>query len=274
MDYEEVQRIMQTHYDNTHGKKGVLATVSPYIKRICNKTTLTNHGDDTYGLKLFSTEIITWCKDSVTLSDGGWFSRTTFDRFNTYLPRGFKVHGEAVPMKLGTVGVITTPAGTYPYALPMEFDNSGLQCWRGTEKAMYTNRALPALRALNDYVHTYLDALLARTLERYELEVSSKKIAELVLNGLCARGVLRLLQDNRDVDLDIVMALHAIGYRAIKKAKNATDRAWQAELTMKTGAVAPVTHKPVQTVRKELRRHLYAELLKTLGFETNEWNRR
>lgn len=49
--------------------------------------------EDAYAVKLHNTDVVTYHRDGrIVLAMGGWDTRTTRDRINTYTPRGFRVY--------------------------------------------------------------------------------------------------------------------------------------------------------------------------------------
>lgn len=282
MDYAEVHDIMEKHRHHVAGKKGVLANVSPSEKRLCNKTWLRHHTDGSYGLMLFSTEILTWTEGHFAMNDGGWFARTTFDRFNTYLPRGFKIHGMRVPLKLGTVAIVTTPDGTYPYNMPESFTYGGQLAERRVNP-MYTNQALPALQAINAYVHGFLDRLFTRKLPRKftPLEQSRTVATALLENVYSSKLLPYLMEGSYEVEIpphiglgNLLEALTRYGVCSTRTARSKEEVALQTELTLSHGFTKAELAIKTHVLRKALRKALFHYLITTLGFTLNGWNRR
>lgn len=282
MDYAEAHDIMEKHHHNVAGKKGVLARVSPREKRLCNKTWLMHHADGSYGLKLFSTEILTWAPDHFAMNDGDWFARTTFDRFNTYLPRGFKVHGIRIPLRLGTVAIVTTPDGTYPYNMPESFMYDG-RLASERSNPMYTNQAMPALQAINAYVHEFLNRLFTRKLPRKFTPLEqSRAVATALLEGVYSSKLLPyLMEGSYEVGIpphiglgNLLEALARYGICSTRTARNKEEVALQTELTLSHGFTKVELAIKTHVLRKELRKALFHYLVTALGFTLNEWNKR
>jgi hypothetical protein len=272
MNYEEVQALMKTHHDNVAGKRGVLAKVRSDKKLICNKTYLLKR-DDYYTLSLFNNEIIVWHPTAVYLHDCSWFSRTTFDRWNTYLPRGFSIHGERTPYKHGVIAFVKTPDGTYPYSSGVAFTYEGKQFATDAE-SWDTNQALPVYRALPAYITEYIDRLFGRQLDHKLPHLGgSNSTASRILSMEYPAKLLNEMPSILNNQRALAALVHC-GACGIRRAKNKQEEALHAELTLGTGITLAEIAMNAQQVRAQLRRGLTERLIKNLGFSFNEWNRR
>lgn len=87
MNYEQAHKLL--HH----------ATTGKFLgqRQLCNATTLLGFTGNSGAwrdieLHLFSKHILTWFPDgSIKLDNKGWWKRTTIERYNKYLPQGFRV---------------------------------------------------------------------------------------------------------------------------------------------------------------------------------------
>lgn len=275
MNYEEVHALMKTHHTNVAGKRGALSKVDPNKKFLCNKTWLHTLTESGYGLKVFGNEIITWDPTQVVIDDKTWFSRTTFDRLNQYMPKGFSVHGERVPYKLGVIAFVTTPDGVYPWDMPMAFAYDGIALYAAEDAGpYYTNKALAAYRGIREYVGEYLDRLYRGQLDNTLVDVaSSTQVAEVILSKVYTTFLLPSLVSSK-VDARLMNCLMRVGICGTRTAKNAHERALQTELALDVGLTSGDVTVDSRWLRTHLRVELTRQLIEGLGFSFNEWNRR
>jgi hypothetical protein len=139
MDYTSARDLLEEHAAKVRGGHGVVARLDPLCRRLANETKLTYVSSASEGIAqpqpayrvvYFGNPILHfWEQDYFTISDHGWFAKTTHLRLNEYMPRGFSVYG-ATPKGLALekrrpLGYIRTPNGTYPYNMPAVFRYDG-----------------------------------------------------------------------------------------------------------------------------------------------------
>ena len=85
-------------------------------RKVANNTYLKRRGED-IAVMLHATDVLTFHADNtVTLNAGGWYTATTKDRLNTYLPAGFGIWQEK------GVWSLSTPAGRVRFFDGMRVD--------------------------------------------------------------------------------------------------------------------------------------------------------
>src|SRR5215203_4379012 len=93
MDYERAKAIMDEHEARVRRGTGIITRHNPSAKKLKNQTWLHYNKDCHYTLSYFSHNIIEYHPKYVLLNDCGYFSHSTMQRFNEYLPRGFHLSG-------------------------------------------------------------------------------------------------------------------------------------------------------------------------------------
>lgn len=109
MNWNNAERLMETARDKTKGKP------------IGNNTRLFFHNagvghEDYYTIRLHGNVIMIIYRDRIEPLDGGWRTRTTKDRLNEYLPRGFFVFQKNFEWFIQDMHV--TPAADEPTVYP------------------------------------------------------------------------------------------------------------------------------------------------------------
>ncbi len=300
MNYEEAAQLMALHEKR--------ARKDPTTRKLKYETTLRKctfapevYQPPTYTLRYFNTDILTYHHDQVELHDGGFFSRSTHNRFNEYLPRGFQIWGTTYP-KLGLrrpLGFIETPKGCFPYRSVMFYRYDGAPV--GTPYAPNSREVVEALPA---YIDRYLDVLftkgefhheLASIAEGYlkqgrklsfnsvERESCSHNVAETVTSSRLFKHLVTVIGTRADKDpleaLGVNMALSDLGrllayegFSAFKRSTTNDERAAKLELAFVYEGKLPTINK--QKLRAYLRRELTIFFVQQLGFAEVEWHRR
>ena len=299
MDYEEAARIMTVHAERVRRGRGVVARCDPHRKKLKNQTWLITYESDpqelSYALQYFATEIISYSTTGVHLHDGGFFSRSTHDRFNEFLPRGYRVYGTTYK-ELGLhrpLGFVKTPAGVYPYCLPMSFDNEGKPL-----DALCPN-ANEAVRTLTTYVDNYLTKLLKKekcditgaadaarlweTRTKWSAESLSETFGKLLTSGTTYTFLLMLigrykkmwLTTNMAPQLSLEEIGHMLAYEGgaiYKSPRTNAEHAARMEHTLEYEMKIPKFN--LGKLRAKLRRVLIDFFIEQLGFSEVEWHRR
>lgn len=267
MNFEDAKDIMALHRSHVAGKKGYMAKVNPDRKNIGGNTWLqryeaTTDQQEYYAIILFvgTNKIIEFHENFLTLNDNGWFSKTTHERFNEFMPRGFRIWGSKF-YKLTTprpLGFVKTPKGTYPYNMPMMFR------YDGTPVVSRFNRADEVPTILPRIIERYLNALLNGVSENGDNTI------EPFIDGDLARLAVEFsrIQCNGLTIQEIVEALKLEGAIAFTK----TTVARRMESVLLQGKTIPIIHK--NWLRKTLRPLLYDYVIENLGFAEVSWNRR
>jgi len=125
-----------------------------------NNTRLVKRGEETYVVKLHRTDVVTYHPDKITLRMGGWDTRTTRDRINTYTPGDFRVY-----RRRGVTYVSGPGETTYDGNNSKVFDDGMTLTYTGeiiegaadSEKAK-AKRKLD--RDVREYIRTFEDAII------------------------------------------------------------------------------------------------------------------
>lgn len=312
MDYKEAEHIMTMHEAAVTGRRGALASHRSSHKKLCNKTWLTKQTygfasesyDDhfepelgdyrdvqkyCYSIELFGKGIITFFPHTVVLDDHGYFSRTTHDRFNTYLPGNWRVHGETNRCPGGDrylVGFINTQAGEYTYKLPRTFLYNGKPAAQMESKHLIVHRvnhARKLLFALIDYAKVATTDLCSGKTTCIDGAYNSRDaLSKLVRDSQeppeLINDIIKYLQGfGQDVNgyEDVRNALYALiayGPRVLSKSKARDVLALRAEATLRFGRATP--DLTAREVHSALLKILVSDIHAALGFSIQEWNRR
>ena len=301
MDYEQAKHIMDQHraaVESSHG--AVKANASPIRKNLENKTTLnfvdaklTATREPKYELKLFGNPILIFHREAFVINDHGWYSRTTHERLNQYMPRGFSIYSHRLQYlnKPKTVSFVKTPLGTYPYNMPMTLGYEGASFFNWHTD--YTDKAGAAISALPNYIENYLNRLLhclpcdndCGTDAIYSLREPdpmrhSKTLASCIVDNfhfsdLAQRAVNEwgktLYYGGLDLQ-EIVEVLVAEGTTPFRKPRTTNQLAHRTENAIKFNR--PMPSIPSAWIRATLRPILYEYIIDALGFSRAEWNRR
>lgn len=296
MDYASAKDLLEAHATKIRNGHGVVARLDPLCKRLANETKLTYVDKASEGIQLarpayrivyFGNPILHfWEGDYFTISDHGWFSHTTHQRLNEYMPRGFSVYG-ATPSGLDMetrrpLGYIRTPKGTYPYNMPAVFNYDGTP-----QGVVLTDKAHQAISELRAYTSQYLDTLMARKSFEYPeedslqgtLAHSSRRLADAILQrkhyahlarwaafgheNVCHQGLMLP---------EIVSVLLAEGGCAFSRSTTGVATAERMERTIKHRL--PMPSISPTWIRQQLRPLINEFVIRTLGFDNVIWNRR
>jgi|SRR6478609_4737842 len=296
MEYDEARHIMATHKKHVlrANGKGRVGALAPNLKHLKYRTFLkkvespADDIDETYEIQYFQTTIITLYSHKVVLNDGGWFSHSTHERLNEYMPRGFHAHGRRPRWYHSTVGFVSTPAGTAPYNMPQSFLYNGLP-------ADDTASSIEAGTCLN-LIPAYVDRLLAMVFNRanpamleipvtddghvlgdhlWPVEVLKKTLFRPILlrhaveqqnvHGTLAELKMGLAGFDAEAVVDLLLKEGAHVFAKREKLR-------RVEAMLRLGKQIPVLHR--QALKSLLRRVLINFLITELGFIDKEWNRR
>lgn len=313
MDYGEAAEIIRQHSLNIQAARGVVRGHASDKKKLKNETWLVWEtvdgrdastdmiaGESFYSLKLFDKTIISFYSTHLKMHDRGFFSRTTHDRFNEFLPRGFRVWGTTFRELRRLLGFIKTPAGVFPYNMPARFRYSGENLDSMTPLASEAAHLLPS------YLDQYLSYLLSRHnealspiqeeeedlfLDLFESHnpsgdpdsgVSSSNAAmavvrnkfypTLVRRAAQLHGLPDKFADVLNSPLEIATLLVKEGASAFKRVRTKADLAQQTERVIEHRMPIPVIREP--TLRKQLKTCLNQYMLDVLGFDKVQWHRR
>lgn len=303
MDYAQAEQVIRAHDENMSRSSGAVAEHRWNWKKLEHRTWLAREplehdetgGPHYYALRLFQKEIITFYQKGVTLDDHGFFSYTTHNRFNKYLPRGFRVYGATDPRLRRLFGYIKTPMGVFPYTMPATFEYSGHM------PAGLTNRADEAIRQLPTYANEYLERLLdggdrdfvCNDKHATELYLAgaitaplndgekSQRAASIILANEFHRHLLTLacaekigahwIGKNTPLENAVEMLVNGEA-AAFKSARTQAEVAQRMELVIKyKRAIEPINRA---TLRSRLRKLITDYLIERIGFAAVEWNRR
>jgi hypothetical protein len=300
MEYNEARDIMATHKANVlkANGKGKIGGLAPDRKKLEFRTFLyrkESPADDiaeTYEIHYFQTAIITLHADKVMLNDGGFFSVSTHERLNEYMPRGFHVHGLKAPWYRSTVGFVTTPAGTAPYNMPQEFTYAGLP----TGSTACSTEAGPCFHMIPNYVDGLLDRIfkepdpvmneLPVTDDRHSLgdrqwpvELLKKQLHRpMLLRHINVDPWLKPTKQFCDEQLDgmsleeVIDILLKEGAAVLVRPETRSDLARRIEAALRVNQRIPTVN--LRALKKLLRMILIEFLIDELGFKDQEWNRR
>ena len=306
MDYEIAKGILEDHQATIAKYPMLQGRVSPAIRVLCNQTTLQrvekdesgidvwdDSIGDTYVVHYFKNPILHFRSSFFTLTDSGWFAKSTHQRLNEFMPRGFQVFG-GTPRGCRTIGYIKSPQGIFPYNMPMSFNYSGHVILAETP----TREATRAARDLSNYVSAYLDFMLQGPAPWLACLSSRQKymsdaLADLTTGswGYSSANMAKYMFERRycvplaklcvpghgdGVDgvslYEITKLLEEEGFDIFKKAR--TDKAAAARFEILLGHKIPVPHITKNWLRRALRPYITEWIVDRLGFDKVEWNRR
>lgn len=302
MDYNSAKDILDNHASVISKSYGIVATHNPGKKLVNGNTWLTMNErssvgldvwtpevGDTYVLEYFKNGILHFRKDFFTIDDHGWFAHSTHARLNDYMPRGFRVWG-TTPKHLhwkDPLGYVKTPAGIFPYGMPMSFKYDGQPWFVGGP----TNKANQAIHELGAYVENYLTRLLQKQPCDVEdsqesadywgtstAEVLSVRAADAIVGRQYFRNLAmfatfgeHVICEGLDI-VEIVRVLEAEGATALKRVDSQNRLARHVENELIHALPLPVIN--AGWLRTTLRKMLHKYLIESLGFSANTWNRR
>ena len=279
MDYGQAHALMTTHAERVLRGGGFMRDVDQNAKKLKNATWLLkgaqSMGGIAYVLELFRKPIIQFYDDRVSLNDHGYFSRTTHDRFNEYLPRGFRVWGQYIPWLKRTLGFVKTPMGVFPYNMPTNFSYDGHNLDGLHARAAETVARIPA------YVERYLTDLFDNKNSYKENSLLEDNVAENIYLNVTRRDLIVVCESavasNECVYggmhiVDVVRVLIEEGAAAFKAARTKTQRADRTERLVKYQRALPIIH--AGGLKKRLRWDLRQYLVNQMEFDSVEWHRR
>jgi hypothetical protein len=301
MDYTSAKDLLEEHATRIKNGHGVVAQLDHDVKRLANKTQLTYverasegiaQSQPAYRVVLFGNPILHfWEGDYFTISDHGWFSATTIQRLNEYMPKGFRIYGETPKgLEMETrrpLGFVHTPNGTYPYNMPAVFRYDGTPYGES-----FTAEAHTAVSELGSYTNQYLDLLLGHKDCDYIGEGRVQGDLSLGTTGhnscMMADAILRRKYYSHLVELaveqhanvayagltlkEIVTVLLAEGARAFKVNSSEEAKANHLEHMIKHRLPIPTINQT--WIRRTLRPLINEFVILTLGFDYVTWNRR
>lgn len=292
MEYTEARDIMAQHKHNVLKAKGKgrVGKLAYNLKHLKYRTFLrrvespSDDIDETYEIQYFQTTIITLHAHKVTINDGDWFSHSTHERLNEYMPKGFRVSGAKPHWYYATVGFVHTPAGTCAYNLPKSFLYNGLPTESGSIHAGASLHKIPA------YVDMVLDKAFAGGIDdktltdwfvdgNHELGDGSWPVTALehqrfrprmllhtTLNGFCCE------QLGNHLLADVLDIMFLEGAQVFTRPKSKKELARRIEAMLRYGSELPIVN--LRSLRVLLRKALIEFLVTELGFIAKEWNRR
>ena len=307
MDYESAAQLMELHASRARGNKLVKKLKYHTTLRVTAEIKADARGGvgerfNLYVLKYFDTDIITYHYNHIEIHDGGFFSRSTHDRLNEYMPPGFSVSG-ATYQELGLhrpLGFLKTPRGEFPYKNRMHFNYEGAPYLNINRPYFAARRAVEELPA---YVDGYLDTLFnggectvntSRDADAWWLRgEGASSIAErsvstnagnAIINKTTFRYLARLAglstateapnssltEGLNGSDLGLLLAHN--GFAMFKKPITNAQLAQRFEHVLEYNHSIPNINK--QYLRAYLRRQLFKFLIERLGFSEVTWNRR
>jgi len=300
MEYEEARDIMARHKANVlkANGKGKVGRLAPNLKHLKYRTFLkmipspADDIDETYEIQYFHTAIVTLHSHKVTLNDGGWFSHSTHERLNEYMPRGFRVHGSRPRWYPNTLGFVRTPAGTVPYNMPRSFTYDGLPA--GDQ--LFSVEAGACLHMIPNYVDSLLTLVFKEPNHLMNDIPATDDIHQLgdrlwpvaLLKKQLHRPILlrhvfddSWFQPSKEFHkealggeniLNVVDILLREGATVFTKPKSRSELTHRIEAILRMGKDIPIIN--LRTLKKFLRKVLIEFLVDQLGFQDKEWNRR
>lgn len=293
MDYEEAKSIIDKQGYHVRGGTGVVSTHNPSAKKLKNKTWLRYDQDGHYTLAYFNKNIIEFHPKYVVLNDHSFFSSSTMQRFNEYMPRGFHMRGcvyRSFKLKR-PLGFITTPAGTFPYTMPSSFTYDGDPFDHG---GLYPD-VVSVLQKLPKYVDGYLDELLSGKPGFIDDELAALRAFDRVftVGGTSDADKFRIsrfmgtaIAQNHTYKYLAALAASQIHVtiegmeleRAVRlmiqygsDLFSVQSKAGRMEAVLLAGTV-PTINK--QQLRKAIRHVVIEHIVDLLGFDEVQWNRR
>lgn len=299
MDYEEAARIIERHGHKVRGGTGIVSTHNPTAKRLKNQTWLTYDRDGHYTLAYFNKQIIEFHPKYMVFNDHDYFSSSTMQRFNEYTPRGFHVSGCTYSaFKLQRpLGFITTPKGTFPYAMPCSFTYEGDPFDHG---GLYAD-ARAILLKVPHYVNAYLDELFsgapsviadeATTRRAFESQIISSAADEVEAYRISRLMGASIEQQSTYRHLAVLAAEHENGRPISDRSVGGMELthvlrllirygtavfstrslAGRMETTLVAGKIPNINR---QQLRKAIRQVTIEHIVNLLGFDVVQWNRR
>lgn len=303
MDFGEAYAISERHEATLHRSRGVVSKHRFKWKKLKHRTWLVHRpvdentiiasdvtgdtwSEEHYALRVFDKTIIRFYRDRLELRDHGYFSRTTFDRFNEYLPRGWRVYGRTFPFLrkfgVGPIGFITTPRGTFPYQQGLTFYYNGLPRDNVIDKADAVMGMIPRFTAWT--LRQLFVNQPRRGIYITQGGVGSAQLQEAILKQKFVADLASEAVSSQERRLTyLACSLEKYGRLAVAKARTDNERAVKFEIdvdTLEQGddlsgfEPAQVRSMELPTLRYFLRKSIILHLINQLGFEPREWNRR
>jgi len=293
MNYEEAKEIIDKQGRRVRGGVGIVSTHNPTAKKLKNQTWLHYDKDGHYTLAYFNKQIIEFHPKYMVFNDHDYFSSSTMQRFNEYMPRGFHIRGCTYPaFKLQRpLGFITTPVGTYPYRMPCSYTYEGESFDHG---GLYAD-ARTVLMKIPKYVDVYLDELLknkpcfiddeettqrafqeqlvGRNFEEEKFRIS-RLIGTSIEQGRTYKHLAVLAAENSGTSLEglrIEGIARAVADYGAVIFKTQTP-AGQMESALRFAMKLPPIKEP--QIRKTIRYLVIEHIINLLGFDVVQWNRR
>lgn len=293
MNYERAKGIIDEHGERVRNGTGVVRKHNPTAKRLKNQTWLHYDKDGHYTLSYFNKNIIEYHLKYVVLNDHSFFSTSTMQRFNEFMPKGFHMSGctySAFKLKR-PLGFITTPAGTFPYTMPCTYTYEGGALDYGGLCSDVRN----ILLKIPQYVDKYLDELFGGKPCFLDDELSARRSFErtFIVGGNSEESKHRI---SRSIGASIEQA-STYKYFAVLAAENVTktiagmdvghaidlmiqygselfatqSKSGRMEAALLAGKVPTINR---QQLRKAIRQLYIEHLVDLLGFDEVQWNRR
>lgn len=269
-----------------------------YLKRFV----LGREDVESFGVMLFGKLILELFQDGkIYVRDHGYFGHTTHDRFNKYLPRGFRVHGETIrAFGTGPFGFLSTPTGVKPYRDEMYLNEAGDLLYRRSNLEPFVTgpyngyNCRAVMYAIPGYAAELMKKLYSGTMERpaearcevcerwpssnrhnwFGGECAAVHIQENVMCSELLETAL-LTKEQRGHALDCLRVLWKDGYvRIHQKSRKLDDVADRMEYWVKYEKEGPLPSTDPRPHRPRFRRNVMEGLAEALGCERREWNRR
>lgn len=286
MDYGEAKSLIFTHAHNVRNGHGRVANLDPNLKKIAYRTFLkrqrsaSDEVPESYIVEYLGNPIIHFHHDNFIVNDCGWFSYSTHQRLNEFMPKGFRVSG-ATPRWLGSpVGFVHTPVGVFPYNMSMRFNYNG----RCIDE--YSEDAGQALHKVPAYVEAMLTQAFAGVADKriesaysnaYE-NIDSPEVARMIMKNWYILSLLVHATagagdvfDGVSLPTVVELLLH-YGADIFKRSKTKGHTAAIAEVVLTHGVRPPTIHRG--RLKSLLRQLMINTLVNDLGFAKQEWNRR
>jgi hypothetical protein len=294
MDYFAAKNLLAKRAANLLRTGESLDLNPSYTRKLKHQTYLTYSEKDAAGvewtpevgdafiIKYFGNAILHLRANFFTIDSHGWFSHSTNERLNEFMPPGFRVWGQTYSWcrSRGPLGFIRTPSGVFPYTMPISFYYNGRErpAELGNDPCM-VSCAQDVVAAIRPYIGQYIRRLLAG-----ELGARFRGVPELDSLPRCLEAELlnpaypaQLLQNacqapSCDYEYD-GLSLAEIGRVLIQEGKAAFASS-TSRLENSLRHRLPIGALSTGWLRAAVRDTLSTYLVDALGFDELRWNRR
>lgn len=286
MDYGRAAQIMAAHAETIDRSHGAVRRHNTKWKKLGNRTWLVRepaNNDDTpdvFALRYFQSEIIRFFHDHVEIDTGGFFSFTTLQRLNEYMPSGFRIYGRTFRPLRRVLGFVRTPNGTYPFSGSMSFSYGGHTLEGHTRYAEKAVAKLPAY--VGRFVHEICSFPKQAPTASTTLPDEAAATGVVLMRNWISWWVRQDTYHVRLVEevfnwMDQYRGVHSEELRTILSTYgaepfNPRSKAKEMEYSLMFNRKLPRISK--KALKRHLKQNFYEYIINCLGFKQVEWNRR